>query len=112
MKTTEDAFNGSSVLSCHWSCRSGHPQQADGRHARSPDQRSALAYRVRHRLTDERTRHDGVDRDPDRPGHGSHQPQLFTMLMLMAIVTTVMTGPLLTLCDESKGASPAVDANF
>jgi Kef-type K+ transport system membrane component KefB len=38
--------------------------------------------------------------------------QLFTMLMLMAIVTTVITGPLLTLCDESKARSPAVDANF
>ncbi len=39
-------------------------------------------------------------------------PQLFTMLMLMAIVTTVMTGPLLTLCDERKTRAPAVDANF
>ncbi len=39
-------------------------------------------------------------------------PQLFTMLMLMAIVTTVMTGPLLTLCQENKTRAPAVDANF
>lgn len=38
--------------------------------------------------------------------------QLFTMLMLMAIVTTAMTGPLLTLCDASKARSPVVDASF
>jgi Kef-type K+ transport system membrane component KefB len=38
-------------------------------------------------------------------------PQLFTMLMLMAIVTTVMTGPLLSLCEERKAHASTVDAS-
>jgi K+:H+ antiporter len=38
--------------------------------------------------------------------------QLFTMLMLMAIVTTVMTGPLLTWCDETKARPRAADAKL
>jgi len=62
----------------------GHLSKLYGSHARSPDQRSALAYRVSPSVTDERTRHDGVDRDPDRPGHGVISRQLFQMLMLMA----------------------------
>ena len=36
-------------------------------------------------------------------------PDLFTMLMVMAIVTTVMTGPLLTLFAERAPASPQPD---
>ena len=36
-------------------------------------------------------------------------PDLFTMLMVMAIVTTVMTGPLLTLFAERASASPQPD---
>ena len=34
-------------------------------------------------------------------------PELFTMLLLMALATTMMTGPLLTLC---AGRSPRVEA--
>jgi K+:H+ antiporter len=39
-------------------------------------------------------------------------PQLFTMLMLMAIVTTAMTGPLLKLCDTSDVRSSAVEVSL
>jgi K+:H+ antiporter len=37
--------------------------------------------------------------------------QLFTMLMLMAIATTLMTGPLLTLCGDRKTHVAAADVN-
>jgi Kef-type K+ transport system membrane component KefB len=35
-------------------------------------------------------------------------PKVFTMMVLMALVTTAMTGPLLTLVERRRLTSPAV----
>jgi Kef-type K+ transport system membrane component KefB len=112
LKTTEDAFNGSSVLLMSLVIVAAILSKltAGTLAARISGQHWRTAFAIGS-LMNARGMMEliviqiGLDM-------GVISRQLFTMLMLMAIVTTVMTGPLLTLCDESKARSPAVDANF
>ena len=75
--------------------------------ARCASGRPTVAHVARGRLADERARTDGADRDQGRAStSASSASDLFTMLMVMAIVTTLMTGPLLTLFAGRKVEHP------
>ena len=50
--------------------------------------------RARHRRTDERARPHGADHPQHRSAARHHRPALFSMLVIMAIVTTLMASPL------------------